>query len=270
MYTATRILGLTLTATALAAGPALAQHGHGQGHQSSAHHGSMGHSPHAGHGGSMMHPPAQHTGHGGWGGHAGANHASAGHGSAHTGRQPQTHPGSHGSASHQHHAGSGGKPPSAGGKAHGSTTVRVNINVRAVRTGRVSRDVVGTSRVRWVGAGLVPAGVPSGDAVAAVQAAPVVDDGPAPTPAAPSLGVRVSEIYPGWPADRGGLRAGDVVVSVDGTRVASVDDIRAALAGKPAVEMTFRNSENGQMEFTRVAPRDGLIGLNGEPVELID
>jgi hypothetical protein len=123
-------------------------------------------------------------------------------------------------------------------------------------------------------------GMPVGTPVAAqpvMPAAPstVVPVAPsvgAPEPlaplAAPARGVQVTELRNGWPAAAGGLRAGDVVVSVDGTPVASVADIRATLAGKQAVEITFRNCENGRMEFTRVYPQYGLIGLNGQTVPL--
>jgi S1-C subfamily serine protease len=88
-----------------------------------------------------------------------------------------------------------------------------------------------------------------------VAAEPVPAGGAGPASAvAPTWGVRVTEARAGWPAAAGGLRAGDVVVSVDGTPVASVEEIRATLAGKEAVEITFRNCETGQLEFTRVYP----------------
>jgi S1-C subfamily serine protease len=104
----------------------------------------------------------------------------------------------------------------------------------------------------------MPADIPAGVAA---------EPGPA---VAPNWGVRVNEARAGWPAAACGLRAGDVVVSVDGTPVASVEEIRATLAGKEVVEVTFRNCDTGQMEFTRVYPHNGLIGLNGQTVPLDD
>jgi S1-C subfamily serine protease len=42
-------------------------------------------------------------------------------------------------------------------------------------------------------------------------------------------GVEVMEVMPGSPAETAGLRAGDVVIAVDGTRINSIDDIHRLL-----------------------------------------
>ena len=112
-----------------------------------------------------------------------------------------------------------------------------------------------------------PAVVPGGWVPASATEV-VVTTGGTPTLAPAGRGMRVTAAHAGWPASEAGLREGDVVVSVDGTPVASTDEVKACLAGKEEVEVVFVNGETGRLESTRVAPRQGLIGLSGETMEL--
>ncbi len=62
------------------------------------------------------------------------------------------------------------------------------------------------------------------------------DDGPEP-------GVRIARVVPGSPADRAGLRRGDVLLAVDNKQLSTADCLAEALAGKRAgavVELTVR------------------------------
>jgi putative serine protease PepD len=69
------------------------------------------------------------------------------------------------------------------------------------------------------------------------------------TTAAASAGVEVQEVAPGGPAQRAGLRAGDVVASVDGQAVSEPDDITDALDGKePGDSVDVEVERNGDRE----------------------
>jgi HtrA serine peptidase 2 len=75
-------------------------------------------------------------------------------------------------------------------------------------------------------------------------------------PADLSEGVCVPQVLPGGPADRGGLRAGDVVIAVDGKPVRTTRDILDQLGnrvGKP-IEFTVIRGKRGQRITLQVTP----------------
>jgi serine protease Do len=51
-------------------------------------------------------------------------------------------------------------------------------------------------------------------------------------------GVLISQVYEGDPADKGGIRVGDVVIEVDGTKVDSSRELSAMIAGLPVGKKT--------------------------------
>ena len=51
-------------------------------------------------------------------------------------------------------------------------------------------------------------------------------------------GVLVTQVYPGEPADKGGIRSGDVIVAVDGKAVASSHDLATIIANLPVGKRT--------------------------------
>jgi putative serine protease PepD len=67
-------------------------------------------------------------------------------------------------------------------------------------------------------------------------------------------GARLVRIVPGAAADRAGLREGDVVIRLAGSRLASFDDLRAALRERRAgdrVDLVFvRNGEQRAVTAT--------------------
>jgi len=71
-------------------------------------------------------------------------------------------------------------------------------------------------------------------------------------------GVVVSEIYPGGPADRAGLRRGDIVVAVDGRHVADVNALRFRLAtgelGGEAKIAVYRDGRKLELAMPLRAP----------------
>ena len=69
--------------------------------------------------------------------------------------------------------------------------------------------------------------------------------------AAGAAGVEIQEVTPGGPAQRAGLRSGDVVISVDGRTVSEPDDITGALErSEPGDSVTVEVERNGgRQEF---------------------
>jgi diguanylate cyclase (GGDEF)-like protein len=74
-------------------------------------------------------------------------------------------------------------------------------------------------------------------------------------PEAGTRGVRVAQVSPGDPADRGGLRAGDEILSADGRRVASVAEYETAAGG----------FERGRPVALRIARGDRILDLTPVP-----
>lgn len=69
--------------------------------------------------------------------------------------------------------------------------------------------------------------------------------------------VRIEEVAPGGPADAGGLRAGDILLALDGVPVAGADDLIRLLGAERigrAVELTVLRS--GRIERLSVTPRE--------------
>jgi len=60
-------------------------------------------------------------------------------------------------------------------------------------------------------------------------------------------GVLVSKVLEGTPAERGGIRVGDLILSVDGESVSSVDELRAALADKQGESFPVRVAREGRV-----------------------
>lgn len=87
-------------------------------------------------------------------------------------------------------------------------------------------------------------------------------------PAGRELSVSAAE--PGWGAERAGIRPGDVVLLVDGRRVASVDQVIEQLGGKQpgaSVEVTILRRERVRMGSAAEAGavRPGVPGRQAEP-----
>jgi S1-C subfamily serine protease len=83
------------------------------------------------------------------------------------------------------------------------------------------------------------------------------------------LAVRVTAVTPGMPAARQGIVVGDIIVSVNGNRVASTDDLVffQRRAGRVAgLEVIARRGPRDRPVFLNVSPVNGRIGINAPQV----
>ena len=64
-------------------------------------------------------------------------------------------------------------------------------------------------------------------------------------------GVLVLRVVDDTPADRAGLKAGDVILSVDGDRIGDTDELRGALRDKPAGDVELRVRRKGAERTVR-------------------
>ncbi|MGE3176617.1 MAG: RIP metalloprotease RseP [Vicinamibacterales bacterium] len=79
----------------------------------------------------------------------------------------------------------------------------------------------------------------------------------------------VPAVNPGEPGDRGGIKGGDVIVAVDGQRIAFRTQLREAIASHPGQELTLSILRDGQpMELTVTPEKRGETGWLG--IQLAD
>ena len=90
-----------------------------------------------------------------------------------------------------------------------------------------------------------------------VGTAPVVDA---------EYGLRVLALDPAGPGAAAGLQVGDVLLTVGGERVETLDALRDATAANAPVDVLFINPATGQTEDVTVAPRSGLLGVTVDQV----
>ena len=79
-------------------------------------------------------------------------------------------------------------------------------------------------------------------------------------------GALVNSVVPGGPAERAGVRAGDVITAVNGTAIQDPNALRNTIARTaPGTEVTLTIWRNGREEQLRV--RLGELKINARPVE---
>jgi regulator of sigma E protease len=79
----------------------------------------------------------------------------------------------------------------------------------------------------------------------------------------------VDQALPGRPAERGGLRAGDRIVAIDGAPVSSPSDVATLTGARPGEPLTFRYQRDGTTAEAVLTPevvdnggrRTGVVGL---------
>jgi membrane-associated protease RseP (regulator of RpoE activity) len=95
---------------------------------------------------------------------------------------------------------------------------------------------------------------------------PSADAAPAVNPNVPN-GLQVTEVFDNTAAKKAGLRAGDIITAVGGTRVQSFEELQQALArSNGEVDVTFVDASKGKTDKARVKPQDGKIGVAVVPV----
>jgi regulator of sigma E protease len=78
----------------------------------------------------------------------------------------------------------------------------------------------------------------------------------------PIMRPQFTQVNPGGPADRAGLRRGDVVVGLEGTRAVPRDQIIERIRSSPGQPIRFNIERAGEeQEFTVVPESDGGIGM---------
>lgn len=90
-------------------------------------------------------------------------------------------------------------------------------------------------------------------------------------PATPSeMGLLITELNAQGTAKAAGLRQGDVILTVDGKRIQTFEELRVLLtaAGKKQANVEFLDGSNGQIEKKDVAVVDGKMGITIEEVPL--
>ena len=70
----------------------------------------------------------------------------------------------------------------------------------------------------------------------------------------PDVHPMVPSVNPGEPADRAGVKAGDVILSVNGKRISFASEMRAAIETHPAQQITVTVQRNGQTLDLSVTP----------------
>ena len=85
----------------------------------------------------------------------------------------------------------------------------------------------------------------------------------------PDIPIEIHRVTAGGAAERAGLAAGDLVRAIDGTPVATQQDVLKALAASPGREITLTIDRGGQSLKVRATPEDrggrGLLGVEIGP-----
>jgi serine protease DegS len=110
----------------------------------------------------------------------------------------------------------------------------------------IAERLVADGTIRWVWLGIEGSDLP-----AAAASVPGL---------AWTGGVRVETVTPDGPADTAGITAGDIVVAVDGTRIATMSDLVVALrrySPGDAIEIEIRRDGDGHTMTATLAERPG-------------
>ena len=86
----------------------------------------------------------------------------------------------------------------------------------------------------------------------------------------PYLPAKIGEMSPGLPAEKAGLKKGDVVLSVNGEKVQKWDDLSRIIRASGGKELTLQVRRDGENLDVRVTPRSSKTkNLFGEEVQIL-
>ncbi len=85
----------------------------------------------------------------------------------------------------------------------------------------------------------------------------------------PYLPAKIGELSPGLPAEKAGLKKGDVVLSVDGEKVSKWDDLSRIIRGSNGKELALQVKRDGETLELKVTPESSKVkNLFGEEVQI--
>jgi len=70
----------------------------------------------------------------------------------------------------------------------------------------------------------------------------------------PYLPTKIGELSPGLPAEKAGLKKGDILLSIDGEKVSRWDDLPRIIRGSQGKELTLQVKRNGETLEVKVVP----------------
>jgi regulator of sigma E protease len=85
----------------------------------------------------------------------------------------------------------------------------------------------------------------------------------------PSFPAKIGELSPGLPAEAAGLKKGDIVLSIDGQKVAKWDDLSKIIRTSQGRELTLQVRRDGETLHIKVTPQSSKTkNLFGEEVQI--
>ncbi|MDQ7857762.1 MAG: trypsin-like peptidase domain-containing protein [Armatimonadota bacterium] len=154
-------------------------------------------------------------------------------------------------------------PGNSGGPLVDSRGTVIGLNTAIIAFSQGLCFAIPVDTARWVAAQLIRDGrVRRAWLGITAEAAPLGREAVVRHRLAADRAVRVMEVVPGSPAERAGLRAGDVIVALDGTPIGSADDLQRALGPERiGVAVAIEALRGGERVPLQVTPAEAPAGV---------